>query len=240
MLDIRYWIDKLSNEPGYTDASNYGVELFNNFKEPGWRVSCHKLTPLENQGNHNIFFRIIDTNGSINNMQAVKLSWEGMSSSEGPIYLRDQKGHNELADFAMFAHRDIAMEISGHCKITGLTALLPDEPNEQFPEGNTIGHHSFLVLFRHDSSFVEPGPDLEKPQPEPEPQPEEPDENKEPQEIDRTIKLQADIVTRTWKITTNKADFIKWFSELPEDEDGITWFNLLCYSNEKDRNELDG
>lgn len=145
MLDIEKY--RHSNEvwPGATIHTGIG--------DVCWKaMTVHKLTPDENRGKHHVY--IVLLNDSYEFIYTVAFetkigySWEGMREDEQPNPITPDKRYPEpIANIPMYKGQKLNVWIQDHDfssdVVSGLTVDLPDES-----EGNTYGHHSFLVVFK--------------------------------------------------------------------------------------------
>lgn len=140
------------------DAVNYGVSVEPAQVEPGspfWMaVRIHHLTPEENGGRHHIFVDILDENGNRIYGAQARVSWQGGSQ----IITVDKPPGEPGANIPMWKGQVCSVEALGKPgeplpsdRVIGLHTGHPDEA-----PGNTLFHHSFLVVFQ--KTTAETGP----------------------------------------------------------------------------------
>jgi len=127
------------------DALAYGVNIEPvevPVGEAFWKaVRVHHLTPEENHGNHHIFIDVLDEEGQRIYGAQVKVTWPG-----GEQVLTVDKPPNEPGtNFPVWRGQVCSVEALGlpSDKVTGIHTGHPDEG-----PGNTLFHHSFLVVFQ--------------------------------------------------------------------------------------------
>ena len=133
------------------NAAAYNVSVEPVKVEPGtryWRVTrVHHLSPGENNGRHHIYIdaRKADGNRAFNSQAYI--TWEG---GEHTATL-DKPLNEPAANFPMFKWQVCTAEMRGmpSDRVVGLSSSHPDEPNpDGSASGNTLFHHSFLVIFQ--------------------------------------------------------------------------------------------
>ncbi len=131
-------------EPQGNDAAAYGVSIAEADVPPGepyWRaVRVHHLTPTENNGNHHIYFDVLDESGQRVHGARLHITWDG-----GEDYVTiERPAHEPGANFPMWRGQVCAAEVEGlpSDRVLGLKSGHPDEA-----PGNTWFHHSFLVVY---------------------------------------------------------------------------------------------
>lgn len=145
---FKKWIQIFEAEPGYNDATGYGVKIV---EKPGcrWRViGVHHLTPDENRGKQNLFIDVLDREGRRINGAKVHWAWEGMRPEQRPRPLTIDKLQGETQDIAMNAGQKIDIWIEEN---EGVGRFHTNHLDQRGPNGeiwNSIGHHSFLVVFQ--------------------------------------------------------------------------------------------
>ena len=138
-------------------AEKYGVQIKEAQAPDGelyWRViGVHHLLPAENGGDHTILVEALDEQGNrIRQGKAFAAStFEG--SADPPEVKALDKGDADPmgCDFPMFKHATYLAWMKGSSRqadepserVEKLHTRHPDEPG-----GNTIGHHSFYVVFQ--------------------------------------------------------------------------------------------
>ena len=134
----------MPDEP-INDAEEYGVIIVPAEVAPGteyWRViRVHHLTPEENQGRHHVFLDALDQEGAREYGARILATWDGGSQE-----LVIEKPENEPgANLPMFKWQIVAVEALG-MPSDRVENLRTDHPDEA--PGNTLFHHSFLVVFQ--------------------------------------------------------------------------------------------
>lgn len=161
-------------EPPYNDALDYGVQIgaLRETAAAYWRViGAHHLTGAENGGNHNIFCEVLDEEGARID-GAYLLMVQGRLA---PVYARiDKPAHEAGTNFPVWGETPVTVAMRGGAlpgeAVTGLRINHPDEE-----AGNSIGHHSFYVVFQRTLGGRVP--------PEPEPPASEPPEPEPPETV---------------------------------------------------------
>ncbi len=133
------------------DAEPYGVTVEAAAVTAGthyWRViRVHHLSSDENMGRHHIYIDAKKADGSRAFNSQVYITWEG-----GEHTATLDKPLNEPAtNFPLFKWQKCSLEMRGMAsdKVHGLSSSHPDEPNPDGTQsGNTLFHHSFLVIFQ--------------------------------------------------------------------------------------------
>lgn len=195
-FDHQRWNRKFIADPNYNDAAaNYGVGIFRHNPASGeryWRIiGIHHLLPDENRGNHHLFFDALDINGNrVSPFIWVNWSWDGMRPDEQPPFAQGDKpddepaGNIELGSVEQIVYagcngRTTTRDTDGISD--WIQKVHTNHPDEGDAEGNTIGHHSFYVLWQETiAGEVIPDPEPEPipdPQPIPNPDPELPPPN---------------------------------------------------------------
>ncbi|MCS7221556.1 MAG: hypothetical protein RML36_11115 [Anaerolineae bacterium] len=135
----------MGNGQPINDAEAYGVRIVPVTVSPGsqlWRVTrVHHLTPQENGGRHHIFMDVLDENNRRIMGAKLRVTWQG-----GEQIVTVEKPLNEPgANFPMWRGQVCAVEAVGlpSDRVENLHTGHPDEA-----PGNTLFHHSFLVVFQ--------------------------------------------------------------------------------------------
>jgi hypothetical protein len=186
MLWFETRINEFKANPGKLPEPKYGVHLVKANAPQGenyWRViGVHHLEPLENYSNRNIYIVALDEQG-----QRIKIpviwagwTWEGRRNDEraDPVPL-DKPNEEPAGNISVGSGQIVSVWIKGASRdandksdrVENLHTVHPDEPLPDGRKLNTIGHHSFLVVFQRTrvGATVPPPPD---PRPVPEPAPE--------------------------------------------------------------------
>ena len=134
-----------------SNAEPYGVTVEPATVAPGttyWRLTrVHHLSPDENRGRHHIYLDAIKADGSRAFNTQAHIAWEG---GEHTTTL-DKPLNEPAADFPMFKWQKCTAQMQGMPgdKAHGISSSHPDEPNpDNSQSGNTLFHHSFLVIFQ--------------------------------------------------------------------------------------------
>ena len=145
------------------DAVGYGVRIVETEVAEGetyWRIiGVHHLLPRENFSKHNIYFEALDEQGQrVQNPHIfVGWTWEGRRPDERANPLPLDKPINETGgDISVYFGQVISAWVLGpnpgapekSDRVENLHTAHPDEP---LPDGsllNTLGHHSFYVVFQ--------------------------------------------------------------------------------------------
>ena len=155
------------------DAAAYEVRIIPAEVAAGesyWQViGIHHLLPVENQGKHNVFLEALAENG-----QRVKdpyawagWTWEGRHPDEraDPVPL-DKSIQEPAGNIVMYYGQIVSVWINGLApdaaeKSDRVENLHTNHPDELGPNGevwNSIGHHSFYLVFQRTRRGVEPPP----------------------------------------------------------------------------------
>ncbi len=231
------WNGQFLIDPDYNDAVNYGVGIFRHNPVSGeryWRIiGIHHLLPDENLGNHNLFFDVLDINGDrVRPIVWVNWSWEGMRPEEQPPPAQGDKPDNEpVGNIALGWKQIIYAGCNGRNTIRDtdgasdwIQKAHTDHPDEGSAEGNTIGHHSFYVVWQETIA----GEIIPDPIPEPEPDPiPDPDPVPIPDNI-------IGIVT-TWQDDQKLHFLVPWQAEVYQDRPSGPYLEALV-----DKEKLQG
>lgn len=161
MFDHRQWTRTFIESPGYNDAAKYGVFVVEN--EGPWKViGVHHLTPEENHGECNIYIDCLNESGRRAKSEKVNWDWEGRRSDEEAQPVRMDKPVSEVPNIPI----DSVQKISSIWHPDGESVLnLHTSPADEAAPGgekwNSIGHHSFFIVFQK----MRPGQALPKPDP---------------------------------------------------------------------------
>jgi hypothetical protein len=179
MFNHKDYTDLFIDSPGlYFPASRYGLKVVQADVSPGesyWQViGIHHLTPDQNRGNRNVFIEALDEQGKrITNPPIwAGWTWEGIQPHEraDPVPL-DKPGSEPAGTISVGSNQKVSVWIKGRSRasndtsdrVEGLHTVHPDEPGPNGENWNSIGHHSFYVVWQR-VAVVEP-----EPEPEPEP-----------------------------------------------------------------------
>lgn len=157
-------------------AESYGVRLIPAQVPAGqeyWQaVSVRHLSPDENRGKHAVFVDAQDASGQRRRDPALRIgwTWEGRNPNDRADPRPLDKPDNEPAgNVDMFSgqHVELWMEGDGlpSDRVAGMHTNHPDEPGPKGEMWNTIGHHSFHVVFRRIRTEAAPSkPEAPKPE----------------------------------------------------------------------------
>jgi len=132
------------------DAQKYGVNVVKTEADSPkkWAVILvHHLTGIENADKHNVYMDVLDEQGNRVPKAEVALTWVGQRPSEqvAPVVIDKppyEPGGNYAMDKKQFLSFWVHDDTYPSDKVTGLSLEHNDEG-----EGNTWGHHSFLVVW---------------------------------------------------------------------------------------------
>lgn len=174
-----------SNFPGWNDAEEkYGVTVKRN-PNAKWRIiGVHHLSGWENMGNHHIYCDVLDRDGKRINRGKLWLK----QGNQNPVSAIVDKPPNEAGtNFPVWGATPVDVWVDGDSdSVSGMRINHADEDT-----GNTIGHHSFYVVFQDEAGIripdTTPGT---KPVPAPTPAP-----NPAPLETDLVLKIKQEDVS---------------------------------------------
>lgn len=134
-----------------SNAEPYGVTVEAAAVAPGtryWRATrVHHLSPQENNGRHHIYIDATKADGGRAFSSQAYITWDG---GEHTATL-DKPLNEPAANFPLFKWQKCTVEMRGmpSDRVHGLSSSHPDEPNPDGTQsGNTLFHHSFLVIFQ--------------------------------------------------------------------------------------------
>lgn len=142
--------------------TNYNVRVVEANTAPGetyWKViGIHHLLPDENRSNHNVFLEALDENGQrIRPVAWADFTWVGRRPNEvaGPVSL-DKPDAEAAGNIALHDGQVVSVWMKGITRdsqdksdrVENLDIIHPDEPGPSGELWNTIGHHSFYVIFQ--------------------------------------------------------------------------------------------
>lgn len=134
-------------------AEDYGITIAQtDRKGVAWRcIGVYHLTPEENGRRHNIFIDVLNESGQRVSNARITWGWD-----DTPHDLRLAKPDNEPAgDIPIFAGANIWLHVSREFgdgdKVLNIRSTHRDEGT-----GNTLGHHSFYVVFQRRVVQVDP------------------------------------------------------------------------------------
>ena len=169
------FLNKTQEALEYTRISRetYGVRIVEADVAPGqtyWEVlGVYHLLPQENSGNHHVYFEVLNESGArIQNPIAwAGFTWEGRRPEEpAPPIALDKPSNEAAGNLAMFSGQKVSVWIRGLSpdasdpsdRVENLHILHPDERGPDGSLGNSIGHHSFYVVFQRARKTDAPAP----------------------------------------------------------------------------------
>jgi hypothetical protein len=165
------------------DAERYGVRIVPAQVAGGqlyWRaIGVRHLEPAENKGKHNLYAELLDEEGKrVRDANAqLQRGWEGQRPDESSPLVRFDKGDNEPAtNIPIDRNQKLWVRVTGDLPSDTVENLHTKHADEAGPGGelwNSIGHHSFYVVFQRTRQAVATVPPVTKPA-EPAPKPVEP------------------------------------------------------------------
>ena len=162
--NAQYLVNVRNNgQPINDSADNYGVRVVEADVAEGetyWRIiGVHHLLPRENFSNHHVYLEALDEQGNrIKNPRIwVGWTWENRRPNEpaNPVIL-DKPDAEAAGNIMMYFGQKVSAWVNGAApnaqdksdRVENLHTAHPDEP---LPDGtllNTLGHHSFYVVFQ--------------------------------------------------------------------------------------------
>lgn len=149
----------LGQPSGAEGVTTYGVQVTPASVpagSPTWKIiGVHHLSPEENQSRHNAFVEVLDENGQRIKDPNLRIgwSWAGRSSDQAaPAKLLDKPDNEPAGDVPIEKGMDLELWIEGDgCpsdRAHNLHTRHNDEPAAGGELWNTIGHHSYYVVFQ--------------------------------------------------------------------------------------------
>lgn len=137
----------------------YGVQLQPAMVAPAqryWRViGIHHLTPEENQGKHAVYIDVVDEAGNRVHNPNLRLrwGWEGQRPDEQTApKLLDKPDSEPATNLDLYKGQHLWVQIEGDGlpsdRVCNCHTNHPDEPGPHGETWNSLGHHSFYVLFQ--------------------------------------------------------------------------------------------
>jgi hypothetical protein len=153
----------LSQPCGAQGVANYGVQVAAANAAAGaptWKIiGIHHLSPEENQSRHNAFVEVLDENGQRLKDPNLRIcwSWAGRSNDqEAPPKLLDKPDSEPAGDVPIEKGMELELWIEGDgCPSDRASKLGTHHNDEPGPNGelwNTMGHHSFYIVFQRTSN----------------------------------------------------------------------------------------
>ena len=127
--------------------------------ETYWRViGVHHLTPEENRGNHSVHLDALDEAGQRLQGTPVwaRYAWEGGDQNEAPRVALDGPSSEPGGNIPMMVRQVVTVLISGRSpnanepsdRVENLHTQHPGEHGQLNESWNSIGHHSFYIVFQ--------------------------------------------------------------------------------------------
>ena len=163
-FDANHYRQSFLLNPGFNDAASYGVVINGDDPRPGsYRcIGVHHLTPSENAGNHHVYLDVLDEQGKRLTSARVGWTWEGKRDDESaPLIAMDKPASEPGGNIGLGMGQVVQVWVSGVVSdnVSKLHTGHPDETEAgmEYP-GNTVGHHSFYVVFQRYSGAAPPTP----------------------------------------------------------------------------------
>lgn len=170
-LDINHYNALFLDNPGQNDATKYGVKMhrFIDTALPHFRcIGVHHLTPGENAGKHHVFLDVLNEQGQRMHQAQIEWTWQGRRLEEpAPPVTIDKPDTEPGTNIPINWAQTITLSILNQRSdaVTNLHTRHSDESSPDAengtvpaPGGNTRGHHSFYVVFQHQSGDGAPTP----------------------------------------------------------------------------------
>ncbi len=156
-----------ASEDGVNQATNYAVQIVPTTvadNRPYWKViKVQHLSPDENAGKHNVFVDALDEAGQRCQNAALRIgwTWEGRRADEpADPKLLDKPTNEPAGNVDLYKGQLLQVWIEGdNCpsdRVENLHTNHPDENNTAGTLGNSIGHHSFHVVFQRMRNLGDP------------------------------------------------------------------------------------
>lgn len=159
----------LQSDVTINDALAYGVKIIPADPEPGQEyykiIGIHHLLPHENVGNHHLYGDVLDAAG--NRVYGAAILAQNANGNIARLIV-DKPGNEPGTNAPIYWNDKYAVRVGEPISdaAENIHTRHPDEPG-----GNTLGHHSFYVVWQQVIAGSEPEPD---PDPDPDPPPPEP------------------------------------------------------------------
>lgn len=147
MLDVQKYVQSYLQHEYQNDAAAYHV-VVNKVAGAMYRaIGVHHFLPQENAGLHHCFMMVVDDSGKPVRPISVAWSWLGQHADQPsrPVPL-DKPDNEPMGNIAMDKGQTITVSVMGtgpSDAVSGISTGWPDEG-----VGNTLYHHSFLVVWR--------------------------------------------------------------------------------------------
>lgn len=161
--NTHYLLNARDDGEPINDAVTYGVRIVEADVAEGetyWKViGVHHLQPRENFSNHHVYLEALDEQGNrlANPPVFVGWTWEGRRPEEraAPVPL-DKPPTEPGANISIYFGQIVSVWVQGtgpdgQAKSDRVENLHTAHPDEPLPDGsllNTLGHHSFYVVFQ--------------------------------------------------------------------------------------------
>jgi hypothetical protein len=145
-------------QQGQNDAAPYGVTIEPVPNARYRAIGTHHLTPAENRGNHHAYIIILDAQGKRIKGIPVGYTWIGRRDNQNAPPPADDKPDDEPGcNIPMGMYQIISLWVEGTGPSDVVAGITPAHADEA--PGNTVGHHSFLVVFQEGEANA-PSPPL--------------------------------------------------------------------------------
>ena len=131
---------------------------------PYWRlIGIHHLTPDENRARHSVYVDVVDEAGARLNDPGLRLrwGWEGQRPDEAaPPRPFDKPPSEPATNIDIYPQQQTWVEIEGDGlpsdRVANLHSKHPDETGPNGELWNSIGHHSYYVVFQRSRAVESP------------------------------------------------------------------------------------
>lgn len=150
MFDFKAYNKKYLTAQGQNDAAaHYGVAVAAAAAVEGETIyrciGVHHLTGEENGGNHHVFIDVLDQDGNRLRSERIAWTWHGRQPDEPARPVNIDKPDSEPgANIGLDMSQVVSVWVDN--AISDVVANLHTSHADEDP-GNTIGHHSFYVVF---------------------------------------------------------------------------------------------
>lgn len=162
MFDHRKYMNKFVSDYNggiFTNNSQLLVERINTDGQYYKIIGIHKLTPPENVGKHHLYMDVLHKDGTRVGTR-IAWTWEGKRDEEParPVLL-DKPPYEPSGNIAIGSNQTISAWVldTPSDKVFNVHTRFPDEAGPPH-NGNTLGHHSFYVVWLLVDSDDEPEP----------------------------------------------------------------------------------
>ncbi len=152
----------IENKMALNLAKDYGVRVHRADAETiaigdwGYRViGVYHLTREENEQKHHVYIDVLNPDGQRVNGNVLEWQYEGEPSGDAsPPFKLDKNVHHEPSgNLGLWWGMVVSLSIQPGSEkefsdiVSGLKSMHPDESKQQISPLNTLGHHSFYVVF---------------------------------------------------------------------------------------------